>query len=375
MKKSLLQEYVKEILRTISEVKKPDLQSGTMLGYAGEQAAYAGLGKPLSKKQLETNLKNDSRIKRLYTTSQQSATGKIEWEEFVSAADMMKNSVVNKFSDMGLEFKRPPAPPSGGTEEYDIVAAASTRSGRRKVERTFNIHVKYKSDRLVGIPQPKAEKIRNPKTGKIDKEATEKAAEEAAAGNPSVIYKRVRDAYLFTKGVEGGTGSLELGDRGGPLVDGILTPVGKIVRNIQVSSDPAPSEIAVIINTPKLRDALFDLLSSAGFDDVISSSIKKQLGLEVKGSERRPTMFINFTGTDVQVQKFSPEQGEIVEFSLVPGTKTSSAFTVTASFPDIDLPEVFNVELGSIVRAKYVQIHKGKNFKKFIEFLEGMSEQ
>jgi hypothetical protein len=374
MKKSLLQEYVKETLRLISEVKKPDLQSGTMLGYAGEQAVYAGLGSPLSKNQLETNLKNDSRIKKLYASSQQSEEGKIDWEEFVNAAEEMKNSVVKRFSEMGLAFVRPPSPPGGGTEEYDIVATGSSLSGRRKVERTFNIHVKYKSDRLVGIPQPKVEKIRNPKTGKIDKEATEKAAEEAAAGNPSVIYKRVRDAFLFKSGVEGGTGCLELGDRGGPLVDGILTSNGKVVRNVQLTSDSAPSEIAVIINTPKLRDKLFGFLTSAGFDDVISSSIKKQLGLEVKGDEKRPTMFVNFTGKDVQVQKFSPDQGEIVEFSLVPGEKTSSAFTITTSFPDFELPEVFNVELGSIVRAKYVQIHKGKNFKKFIELLEGMSE-
>ena len=81
-------------------------------------------------------------------------------------------------------------------------------------------------------------------------------------------------------------------------------------------------------------------------------------------------MFVNFTENDVHVQRFAPEQGASVEFILDPGMTTSSAYTVRAVFNKVKVPAAFNVELGSIVRAKYVQIHKGINFENFISELE-----
>jgi len=126
-----------------------------------------------------------------------------------------------------------------------------------------------------------------------------------------------------------------------------------------------------MITNLKLREALFAELEAANFGSVISSSIKQQLGLETKGTETRTSMFINFTENDVHVQRFAPEQGDLVEFYLVEGTTTSSAYTVTAVFSnDEEVPAAFNVELGSIVRAKYVQIHKGTGFKQFVNKLE-----
>jgi hypothetical protein len=272
---------------------------------------------------------------------------------------------------LGLKFTRPQAPPGGGSDEYDLIASAAGPAKGAKT--SFNIHVKYKSNRLVGIPQPKLADIVNPETGEIDEEATEAAIEAAAAGNPSVIYKRVRDELLFgAEGPAGGTGSLELGKKGGPLVAKGLTDYGRSVKNAQGKGPTAPSEIAIMITNQKLRDVLFAALEAAKFGDVISSSIKQQLGLEAKGSEKRTSMFINFTENDVHVQRFAPEQGTSVKFVLVSGTTTSSAYTVTAIFTDkaVKVPAAFNVELGSIVRAKYVQIHKGTGFDQFVSELE-----
>ena len=364
---NLLREYIRQSLFVqrlnearinLNEVKSPDLESGTMLGYAGEQAVYAAMGeKPLTFKQLEKNLIGDVRIIKNYNNSNYD-----QWNTFVNAADVMKVNIATKFAAMELKFTRPPDAPGGGSDEYDLVANAG--------EGVFNIHVKYKSNRLVGIPQPKLAKIKDPKTGKIDKEATEAAAAAAAAGNPSVIYKSVRDELLFVTGVKGGTGSLEYGEEGGPLIAALLTPYGESVRSKQGKGTTAVSEIAVIITNKSLRDTLFAALKAARFGKVISSSIKQQLGLETKGSETRTSMFVNFTENDVHVQRFAPEQGASVEFILDPGMTTSSAYTVRAVFNKVKVPAAFNVELGSIVRAKYVQIHKGINFENFISELE-----
>jgi len=220
IRQSLFVQQLNEARVNLNEVKSPDLKSGTMLGYAGEQAVYAAMGTPaLDRRGLAKNLITDSRIQKNYQNSQTSPAGRAEWKEFVTIADAMKTNIANKFKKMGLEFIRPTAPPGGGSDEYDLVATAG--------ERSFNIHVKYKSNRLVGIPQPKLAKIKDPKTGKIDKEATEAAIEAAAVGNPSVIYKRVRDKLLFdAEGYEGGTGSLEYGKKGGPLKDAGPTDYG-----------------------------------------------------------------------------------------------------------------------------------------------------
>jgi len=376
---NLLREYIRQSLFiqqlnearvNLNEVKSPDLKSGTMLGYAGEQAVYAAMGtRPLTRRGLAKNLITDSRIQKNYQNSQTSPAGQAEWNEFVTIADAMKTNIANKFKKMGLEFIRPTASPGGGSDEYDLIAVAMSAEG---VKVGFNIHVKYKSNRLVGIPQPKLAKIKDPKTGKIDAKATEAAIEAAAAGNPSVIYKRVRDKLLFdAKGYEGGTGSLEYGKKGGPLKAAGLTDYGKSVKKAQGKGPTAPSEIAIMITNPALREKLFDALKAANFGGVISSSIKQQLGLKTKGAETRTSMFINFTENDVHVQRFSPEQGAKVEFVLVDGTTTSSAYTVTAVFSnDEEVPAAFNVELGSIVRAKYVQIHKGTGFEQFVNKLE-----
>jgi hypothetical protein len=362
IRQSLFVQQLNEARVNLNEVKSPDLKSGTMLGYAGEQAVYAAMGTPpLTFEELEKNLIGDVRIIKNYNSSNQQ-----QWDTFVNIADVMKENIANKFEEMGLEFTRPPSAPGGGSDEYDLVAKAG--------ERSFNIHVKYKSNRLVGIPQPKLAKIKDPETGKIDKEATEAAAEAAAAGNPSVIYKNVRDSLLFKDGVQGGTGSLTLGKKGGPLKATGLTDYGISVKEAQGKGAAAPSEIAIMITNEEFRTKLFDALKAANFGGVISSSIKQQLGLEKKGDETRTSMFINFTENDVHVQRFAPEQGAKVKFILVPGTTTSSAYTVMAVFTDkavkVKVPAAFNVELGSIVRAKYVQIHKGTGFDQFVSELE-----
>ena len=70
-------------------------------------------------------------------------------------------------------------------------------------------------------------------------------------------------------------------------------------------------------------------------------------------------------------------QGENVKLKLVPGNSTNKAFTVNATIKmpnnkNIRLNDVFNVELGSIKRAKYVQLHKGTSFSKFSEALKNL---
>lgn len=323
-------------------VGKSELQTIKILGFAGEHAVYAAMNNA-NDKVLRKNIENDSRISSAIATSNPD-----DIEKFFDDCATMRNSVKAKLSQLGINAKADKIP-STGTDEYDLTST----SGKEK----YFIHVKYQSDRLVGIPKPSDQ------------------SPEDMAKNPSVIYKNVRDSLLFKGGLSGGNKTIDpVKDE---LVEGYLTPYGKQVLKKQ--RELGESEIAAIVKTPALRNVLYSALEDSNFTQNIADSLKQQLGLESKGEVVATTLFINFNSPqEIKTQMFVPGQGRNIKFSLRPGGLTSQAFIVDASFrsprkKEVSISDVFNIELGSIKRAKYVQIHKGKNFNQFSKMLDSLS--
>ena len=322
---------------------KSQLNTPKILGFAGEHAVYAAMNN-VNDKVLKRNIEDDSRISNAIVSSNPD-----DVKKFFSDCVTMKNSVKSKLAQLRINAKADNIP-STGTDEYDL----RSTSGNQK----YFIHVKYQSSRLVGIPQPSGQ------------------TPEEAEKNPSSIYKLVRDSLLFKSGLQGGKNTVDFSkDR---LIDsGNLTAYGK--RVLKAQSALGESEIAAMVKDSSLRDILYSKLKEFGFDQNILDSIKQQLGLEQKGDISATTLFINFNSPkDISTQMFLPGQGKNVDLRLVPGNSTNKAFTVDANvkLPNkktVKLKDIFNVELGSIKRAKYVQLHKGTNFSQFSEALEMLS--
>jgi len=292
---------------------------------------------------LRKNIENDSRI-----SSAISMSNAEDVEKFFNDCSTMRDSVKVKLAQLGINAKADKIP-STGTDEYDLTST----SGEEK----YFIHVKFQSDRLVGIPKPSDQ------------------SPEDMAKNPSVIYKNVRDSLLFKRGLSGGNKTIDpVKDE---LIEGYLTLFGKQVLKKQ--RELGESEIAAIIKTPTLRNVLYSSLEESNFSQNIADSLKQQLGLESKGEVVATTLFINFNSPEeIKTQMFVPGQGRNIKFILRPGNLTSQAFIVDASFrmptkEEVGVSDVFNIELGSIKRTKYVQIHKGKNFNKFSTMLDSLS--
>jgi len=321
---------------------KSELQTIKILGFAGEHAVYAAMNK-VNDKVLRKNIENDSRISPAISMSNAE-----DIEKFFNDCSTMRDSVKAKLAQLGINAKADKIP-STGTDEYDLTST----SGEEK----YFIHVKFQSDRLVGIPKPSDQ------------------SPEDMAKNPSVIYKNVRDTLLFKRGLSGGNKTIDpVKDE---LIEGYLTTFGKQVLKKQ--RELGESEIAAIIKTPALRNIFYSSLEKSNFSQNIADSLKQQLGLESKGEVVATTLFINFNSPEeIKTQMFVPGQGRNIEFTLRPGNLTSQAFIVDASFrmsrkKEVSVSDVFNIELGSIKRAKYVQIHKGKNFNQFSKMLDSLS--
>ena len=321
---------------------KSQLNTAKTLGFAAEHAVYAAMNNT-NNKVLKQNIENDSRISNAIVSSRPENV-----EKFFNDCIIMKNSVKSKFAQLGINAKADDIPDTG-TDEYDL----RSTSGDEK----YFIHVKYKSDRLVGVPK------------------SAKQTPKEAAKNPSSIYKLVRDSLLFKGGLKGGKNTLD------PSTDMLnndenLTAYGK--RVLKKQTKLGESEIAAMVKDPSLQNVLYSKLKESNFDQSLLDSIKQQLGLEQKGDVSATTLFVNFKSPkNISTQMFLPMQGENVKLKLVPGSSTNKAFTVNATIKmpnnkNIRLNDVFNVELGSIKRAKYVQLHKGTNFSKFSEALKNL---
>jgi len=139
---------------------KSELQTNKILGFAGEHAVYAAMNK-INDKVLRKNIENDSRISPAISMSNAE-----DIEKFFDDCSTMRDSVKVKLAELEINAKADKIP-STGTDEYDLTST----SGSEK----YFIHVKFRSDRLVGIPK------------------TSDQSPKDMAKNPSVIYKNVRD--------------------------------------------------------------------------------------------------------------------------------------------------------------------------------------
>lgn|GEM_PF-4160602 len=325
------------------EAQESDLTTIKILGYAGEHAVYAAMNR-ISDQAMIKNIEKDGRISTAIKTSMPE-----DIAAFFENCKTMRDTVKNKLAELEIDARADKVP-SPGTDEYDLTST--------KGEEKYFIHVKYQSDRLVGIPKPADQPV------------------EEAQKNPSVIYKNVRDSMLFKGGVQGGKNTLDL-LKDELLDNGNLTLYGKKVLRRQ--RELGESEIAAIVKDPSLRAAFYDELEKFDFSKNIVEAIKQQLGLESKGEVSAATLFFNFKSPEeVATQLFLPGQGKNVKLSLVPGSVTSQAFIVNAAVKlpnrkSVNVADAFRVELGSIKRAKYVQLHKGANFNQLSKLLESLN--
>lgn len=330
------------------EMQESDLTAIKILGFAGEHAVYAAMNR-ISNRDMIKNLEKDSRINTAIKTSLPE-----DISTFFENCKMMRNTIKYKLVELGINEKvMADKVPSAGTDEYDLTST--------KGEEKYFIHVKYQSDRLVGIPKPASQ------------------SKKEAQKNPSVIYKNARDSLLFKDGVQGGKDTLH------PLKDELLdskylTSYGKKVLIKQ--KELGESEIAAIIKVPSLRKVFDAKLEELHFSENLIKAAKQQLGLESKGEVSAATLFFNFSSNEeVKTQVFLPGQGKNIELSLVPGDLTSQAFTINVTVKQsnkkredaVEVVDAFRVELGSIRRAKYVQLHKGTGFSQLSKLLEDLN--
>jgi hypothetical protein len=328
------------------EMQESDLTAIKILGFAGEHAVYAAMNK-ISNQDMIKNLEKDDRINTAIKTSLPE-----DVSTFFENCKTMRNTIKDKLVELGINARADKVP-STGSDEYDLTST--------KGEEKYFIHVKYQSDRLVGIPKPASQ------------------SKKEAQKNPSVIYKNARDSLLFKNGVQGGKDTLH------PLKDELLaskylTSYGKKVLKKQ--KELGESEIAAIIKVPSLRKDFDAKLEELHFSENLIKAVKQQLGLESKGEVSAATLFFNFSSNEeVKTQVFLPGQGKNIELSLVPGNLTSQAFTINATVKPpnrkrgeaVEVVDAFRVELGSIRRAKYVQLHKGAGFSQLSKSLEDLN--
>lgn len=371
--------------KTVTIVIKPDLslvdpeqcanklKSGMILGYGAEHAIFSALAGTSPKDMIEEMTNNDMRLVTLLGAAKDIAPEALE--EYFTAITEMRSQIdarkntefLNVVADVG-------SPPGGGSSEYDIVAYATNRSGKRISSRKVVIHAKYDDDRLVGIPQAKgaSEKTKE----KVSKEFADDVVVPPSASN---IYKDVRDAFLF-KVPKGPAEALS----GNILRDEDLTPAGKKVLKQQKKAAKPEAEINVIMKDEALRNELLSNLEAAGFLETISSDIKRQLGLDIKlqSGEKFKDMlsiFVNFqTDLTPHILKFDSGQGESWNLEVTPTDESptaANAYDVAAVSADgaTTIPNIMRIELGSIKRAKYVQVHKGDKAR-FGEWVDALSQ-
>lgn len=337
----------------IDHTEKNILSSGKMLGYGAEHAVYSALS-GLPSETMRTNIKNDSRLKTALSASPDDFVDK-----FYADCDSMKEAFGNKINEStdleGLKAKG--SPPSGGNDLVDVAAVL----GNEK----YNIHVKYRSDRLVGLQLPK-----------FDKSIDEKNRKKTLNNHASVIYRRLRDDFAKKPAV---------------------------IQSMKVNNT---SEINAIFLNDDLRNKFYNELLKQPFLDSISNVLKSQLGLNVANENKvENTLFVNFLSpTNVIIQKLTGGQDKNITFSIkIPGetgeTPAPGGAFATANVPkppprptvkgalQVDatvkskstndskktIIDVLKLEFGSAKRRKGIDVHKGKNYDEFIDLINNQS--
>lgn len=301
----------------VSFEEKDFLSDGKMLGYGAEHAVYAALAK-VSNDQMYSNMESDTRL---------SATLRSSSEEnvlnFKKNCVSMRNTFMRNIVSMGLSnLEVASAPPSGGNVPVDVEATDIDGNN-------YDIHVKYKSDRLVGLQIPKIEKSAS--------EEEKRIYDTLRQGHPNVVYRKIRDFFL--------------------------------------ESNPNVDDIFGVFSNPRLKSKFYDALLKGGFYDRISDVLKSQLGFSSQTGNT--SLLVNFLSpTAVKIQKMTPAQGENLQFNLrVPSdAKISKAFVVDAVFSKGKkqkiVKDVLDIEVGSKKRNRGLDVHKGDNYQQFVEELE-----
>lgn len=353
---------------------KSKLKGGTALGYGVEHAIYSALKGTNVKSMIDIMTTQDARLVDLLDAAKRMVPE--AYEGYLKNVATMRSAILQNKAKIGDVVITGPAP-GGGTSEYDIEAVGKSAAGKPDVAHKYVFHAKYKSDRLVGIPQASGEDEAALKVLKkqISKELADDNLPLPVSSNSSIAFKTARDTLLF-----GGPPPKKSIDRD-VLADGPhLTSAGKVVRRKQTSSgeDEGVAEINVIMRDSRLRAQLLQNMKAAGFNASIERDIKRQLGIELKpraGEEavkKLTSVFINFLSVEKpDIFVFKTNQGADWRFELVPGETARLAFFVTAIKGRERIENALEIELGSIKRAKYVQVHKGKNFH---DWLDALSE-
>jgi len=301
----------------VSFDEKDFLSDGKMLGYGAEHAVYAALSK-ISNDQMYDNMENDTRLAATLESSSEENVLNFK-KNCVSMRNVfMRNIVSMNLSDLQIVS----TPPSGGNVPVDV--EAKDASGNN-----YDIHVKYKSDRLVGLQIPKIEKNAS--------EEEKRIYETLKQGHPNVVYRKIRDFFL--------------------------------------EKNPEVNDIFGIFSNPKLKSKFYDALSKGGFYETISDVLKSQLGFSSQTGNT--SLLVNFLSpASVKIQKMTPEQGENLQFNLrIPAdAKISKAFVVDAVFlqgkKQKIVKDVLDIEIGSKKRNRGLDVHKGDNYQNFVEELE-----
>lgn len=331
--------------------KDKPLETKQKLGYGAENAVYCALkNKDLKAADTLSSLKEliqvDTRLDRDLKAASMDDVNK-----FINECFTMVNSVHPKLQDLFRQVGVTSDPKSLSPLKYG--SAGFDISGEFGEDRTkqFVFHVKYQTTRLVGIPKRK-------KNVKIETAVIEKSASD--------IFQEVRDEMLFKVPVKYST----VYEPGTKLLrkDLLTDDFGMRTRDAQERS--GVSEITSIMNDDALRFDLQENLSRNKFESTLVSSLKKQLGFQQSLSEK-VSVFVNFDRPDsVRLQFFDPAVMPYLEFEVSRGKNAREAYVVSCDvFRDDVLvgsfPKTFSVELGSIERGKYVQIHKGEDYEKF----------
>jgi len=306
------------------------LSKAKLLGYGAEQAVFASLA-GLDDSEMHDNIINDTRLNETIQNSPED-----EVQEFLENCSRMLSSVSKKLSEkaISLTVEDVNTPPGGGSGAIDITAVDPI------AEKNYNVHVKYQSDRLVGLPIPKFAK-------NVDK----KTKEGILLSHPNVIYRRVRDEFA------------------------------KKEKVMNIMAEKRTSDINAIFFDKRIRDSFYKTLFQEGFGLKINEILKSQLGFEKSGDVEN-SLYVNFSTPDtVTLQTITSLQGEKIQFEIVipeeQEQKISRALTVTANVilgknSKKILPNVLEIEFGAGGRSRGLDVHKGENYAEFLDELQSL---
>jgi hypothetical protein len=283
-----------------------------MLGYGAEHAVYSALSPDPSPETMYSNIENDSRLRTALRTSPQAFV-----ENFYADCDSMLAAFLNEIESKQLKgLKATDEPPSGGNDLIDVVALLG--------ETKYNIHVKYQSNRLIGL--------------RSEKRSAATTADQFNAVkdlNPSNIYKDVRDAMI----------------KGSSSFDDIYD----VFKDEQGRAD------------------FYSEMEKKGFSSKIDTLLKTQLGYAPPVSD--VTLLVKFSDTEsVDIETIS--SGPSKEFNFVvkkpeeAKQKISRAFVVDAVGKEVNIKNVFYLEIGSAARRRGIDVEIGEGYKEFIKTMK-----